>query len=486
MEKNEIKGDPTESQLEKVKVPKMRMLFPIMLNYVSLNFINFEGRFLTFYQVVMGFSPILLSIAYSIFTIWDAINDPFLGFWSDRPKKFWLKRGKRLPLIITGFIGVVVCAILLVIPSNSFNDIILFIYFLCLMAVFDASYAFWKMNLDALRIERTKTDTTRYKYEVIKSYALLTIGLLANFLPALTLGDYSKGDYLVFILVSLGIALIIFLFSILGMKETKEQKEFYLLETQRYQKKLFLKEFVTGFARTYKNKNSRALLFAYFVFTFGLVIFGLSVQYLNQFVLKQDAIGELVLTVPAALGSFVGPILAFWISKKAKNIDKIAFGLLYATAGACALLFFAGTEYRYFMYLGCVIFGLVVSLFTVIITPLINRAWDELALKAGKRVDGELSGLISFITQVPQAFAASILFLMTYFTGFDPTLPVQSDLAILGIRVTVAFVPGIFIAIAATILMFSWDLDRAKHNKIVLELEERGINFRLGETSGKN
>ena len=68
--------------------------------------------------------PILLIFTViSIYSIWDAINDPVSGYLLDKSKIFTSKRGKRFPYIIIGVIGAIFSLILLYLPV-SFDPIV--------------------------------------------------------------------------------------------------------------------------------------------------------------------------------------------------------------------------------------------------------------------------------------------------------------------------------------------------------------------------
>ncbi|GAH91731.1 unnamed protein product, partial [marine sediment metagenome] len=44
----------------------------------------------------------MVALGYIIYAIWNSINDPLVGYFTDRPNRFWKRYGKRFPLIIIG------------------------------------------------------------------------------------------------------------------------------------------------------------------------------------------------------------------------------------------------------------------------------------------------------------------------------------------------------------------------------------------------
>ena len=66
-----------------------------------------------YYQSFIGLDITLFLIAQLIFMVYNMFNDPFLGYLSDRSKRFTKRWGKRFPFIIMGAIPWVIMPILI-------------------------------------------------------------------------------------------------------------------------------------------------------------------------------------------------------------------------------------------------------------------------------------------------------------------------------------------------------------------------------------
>ena len=86
---------------------------PSVLNILSFSTSGFWSMFawsvfgsyvFFFYEVAVGLPAIYIFLAMLIFTLYDAINDPLIGFLTDRLFKFTKKFGKRFPWIIIGIL----------------------------------------------------------------------------------------------------------------------------------------------------------------------------------------------------------------------------------------------------------------------------------------------------------------------------------------------------------------------------------------------
>lgn len=63
---------------------------------------------LSFYFVAVGLDIKLIMLAFILWTIWNAINDPLIGYLSDRTRT---RIGRRKPFIILGSIPILIIAI---------------------------------------------------------------------------------------------------------------------------------------------------------------------------------------------------------------------------------------------------------------------------------------------------------------------------------------------------------------------------------------
>ena len=134
-----------------------------------------------FYEVEIGLPIFLYSLAFGIYTIWDAINDPFIGYLSDRPDRMWKKWGKRFPGSLF---------------SNSDNYFLLFhthasrpfdkmwatfFWFLITMSIFDAFVSLRSTNYNALYPDKFRSASQRTTVSGI-SMTIQTIAIFLGFI----------------------------------------------------------------------------------------------------------------------------------------------------------------------------------------------------------------------------------------------------------------------------------------------------------------
>ena len=78
----------------------------------------------SFYFSALKLDAWYIGLAFVIWTVWNAFNDPLIGYISDRTRT---KIGRRKPYMIVGFIGVIIVEIILWVPPVR-TDIGLFLY----------------------------------------------------------------------------------------------------------------------------------------------------------------------------------------------------------------------------------------------------------------------------------------------------------------------------------------------------------------------
>ena len=194
----------------------------------TASFQTFSLLVFVFYFAVVGINIILISIAFLIWSIWNSINDPLLGYFSDRTHTRW---GRRYPYIMVSIIPLAIISILLFTPPISIgitNEMTNFVYFLIIIIVFELFFTMFDLNLMALFPELFITDEERAKANAIR-LSFYMVGLIfAMILPAFFIPDFSNPKYIrEFQIFGIFNAIIIVIFGILFLKlSPKERPEF--------------------------------------------------------------------------------------------------------------------------------------------------------------------------------------------------------------------------------------------------------------------
>jgi GPH family glycoside/pentoside/hexuronide:cation symporter len=240
-----------------------------------------------FYFAVINIETIYMALGYSIWGIWNAFNDPLIGYLSD--KKSFGRFGRRRFFILVSFIPLCLMMIFLFTsPLAPISDEIRFFYFLFIIMLFELIYTLFDVNVKALFPEMWPSEAERAKTNIWLRI-LTVIGILSAFLiPTIIppiIPDYNEaqlnpqGAQLTYIINGLIIAIIVLiigaLFVLYGIKEEK------VVENRSKSSPGFLESLKISL----KNKNFVLLVLANMMTWYVLTILTSIYQFYVQFVL---------------------------------------------------------------------------------------------------------------------------------------------------------------------------------------------------------
>lgn len=198
-----------------------------LLRYITYSMGNFAntiayqvfGNRIQFYYVdVLGLSAATAGIIWTIYGLWNAINDPLMGQLSDRTRT---PMGRRVPYVVFGAVPLGLSFFFLWTPPGQ-SPWLLAAYFLIILFIFDTLYSLTIIAYNALfpevapnLRERINLSATR---EVLATVALLLSFILAPIL-AETVGYIWMGA-IMGTLVGVG-----YLIAMIGVREAPVQHD---------------------------------------------------------------------------------------------------------------------------------------------------------------------------------------------------------------------------------------------------------------------
>jgi GPH family glycoside/pentoside/hexuronide:cation symporter len=108
----------------------------------------FVGFYMFYYIDELGLAVAMAAIINVIYAIWDAVNDPLVGFLSDNTRTRW---GRRRPWLMAGlpfYVGILV--LVYAVPEPFLRGNALFWYALVIFTLFEAAYTILAVNYAAL------------------------------------------------------------------------------------------------------------------------------------------------------------------------------------------------------------------------------------------------------------------------------------------------------------------------------------------------
>ncbi|MFW9771799.1 MAG: MFS transporter, partial [Candidatus Thorarchaeota archaeon] len=128
----------TSKKKDKVHSLGGHLLYSLGAVPSALPYNMISASVLLFYVTVVKLDPILFGIVWILYGIWNAVNDPLIGYLMD---KIQLKKGRRIPYIIYGTIPLTFGFIFLWwVPYPSSAQTLIFIHCLIMLFLFDLGF----------------------------------------------------------------------------------------------------------------------------------------------------------------------------------------------------------------------------------------------------------------------------------------------------------------------------------------------------------
>jgi len=415
--------------------------------------------FAIFLTDVVGLQPGLAALAIFLGRSSDYINDPIIGYLSDRTRTRW---GRRRPFILFGIIPFALAYMILWWRPPIESQTWLAIYYGVAFILYDTTATILYMPYFALTPELTSDYDERTTLTTYRMAFSIIGAMFAFVLPLAVIGSMSpeKADR-VFV-VGAAIALISVLPMIFVFLGTRERTEFQQL------KQPDLKESILA---TIQNRPFLIVVSIFLMTWLALDLVQTSLIYYLTHVMGLESQVNLVfgLLIVAALVSL--PLWDWtahhWDKRIAYisgmiffSITVIGMGLLSPGWGLPSVLVLAGMA------------GVGLGAIQIIPWSMIPDVveWDE--YQTGQRHEGMFYSLVTLLRKVASSFAIPLVLLVLEWTGYVANSAEQPLSAIRGIKMMIGPVPALFLSFGILCALF-FPLTRQRHAELRAELARR-------------
>ena len=430
-----------------------------------------------FYSNVFGLSLADAGVLMLVTRIWDAVSDPMMGIIADRTKTSW---GKYRPYLLFFALPFAVCGILLFTTPENGKVVWAYVTYLLMMTVYTGINVPYGSLLNVMTADSDEKSVLS-SYRMFFAYGGSFIALFAweplcNMFDKTRIATEGAGGLEAIstnpaawqnaMIVIASCCLVLFLLSFLLTKEHVKSESTVSVGQDL---KLLLKNkpwwILIGAALASNLFNTvRGTTTAYFFADYIQQMVSLDGKW--AFLVSAGiflSIGEIanmagvVLAVP--MSRHLGKKSTYILSMAALICLSIAFFFLPATAGG---------------YWAMLAFQLVISVFTGVISPLVWSMYADVAdyseLKDGTASTGLIFSSASMAQKFGGAFGGSAVMWLLAAFGYNTIAgAVQTETAILGLRILMSWVPALVAALSILVVWF-YPLTKKKMSAVQAEL----------------
>ena len=439
--------------------------------------IAFNNYVWTFYEGELGLIsivplwPIYMALANTLYIILSMLINPFIGYLTDKPFKWTKKRGFHTPWIIIGGIPTIILFFFLFTPpqvSGIESVLPILIYYIIIVFLYDMSYSLLQTHSFGAFAAHFRGDTTRRKGGILTQIFVFIANFVAITIWSLIIDPGNPISFTIAAFISIIILSCSFLVFIPGSKESKVIKERFILGYDNSKKISFFKTMKMAI----KQKNFMLAVFSYltFMIAFGLMSMN-TVNFIDD-VLQEGqhirSLGSLLML----LSSFLTIPIWARLAKRIGHSNTYAIGL--ASYGVSLLLnLFIVNAFQF--YLTSILNGVSVTLFLIMLSPILADCYDEIAVKLKKHHETTLIGIRNFFVRTSVVFQSFIIAIIHALTIYDPIDVSHQFNALVGLRIIQGLIPFIFCSVGALIFYKWFDLKDIKKQEVHRKLRELGL-----------
>ena len=435
---------------------------------VSYGFTDFIFQFMAmafgvygyfYYETEIGLDSLLCGLAFVLYAIWNAVNDPLIGYLTDRPFKFTKKWGRRFPWIFIGGVPWILSYVLIFTPPDvdpQSGAWILFAWLLFTICLYDTFGSICLVNYYSLFPDKFRSVEERRTLTGLAIPVGVLGVLLGAIVPPLLITFGNLQSYIIQAGAVFLVCLVALILAIPGCRDDQEIVDRYMANYEESKTESFFKEFKNSLTQ----KAFVAYILLYFCYQVMIKSMTASISYAVRFMLKMEEIAISLIMGAFLIGVIIG--LPFWIKLAHKTNDNrkvmMLSGILM-TVSVAPLIFI---EDYILIIIILFIWGLSQGGFWAMLNPVFADVIDESVVKTSKREEGLYNGFQTFFARLAFAAQAISFAVIHTLTGFEEGATTQSQSAIWGIHIHLALIPIIFMIVGLIIFKRLYDLTPEK------------------------
>lgn len=459
------------------------MVYAVMSSYIS-----------DFYMNVLKLTPLFVLLLMLLARVWDAVNDPIMGYIMDRSHP---KRGKMRPYLLYTPIPIAILTVLLFYaPNLSGTKLMIYAavtYVLWGMIYTASDVPFWSLpnamtpNPDERGSIISKGRTANGVGSAVPMAFFMVLGFV---LPKFNLSgtELEKTKYMVIAMFCAIVGNILFASVYFKSKERvripdppKRKKGEKTALGQIFSCKPLMLTAAMGILSSARYMyQAGAVHVARYSFYIGKDLTGLTEIEKEAALQSNISLVSTVFQIASALGMF-GAMLLMPVLFKKFNYKQIIISTSLMGAVSSMIVWFLGYERFWlcvpFFVISCIPLGAI----NVCAFAMIGDCLDYMEWKTGARLTGLGSAIQSFVTKLGNAISTSFIIVMYMIVNLDVASisakvtanPLEMDAGVrTGMFSLISIIPAVSLLLC-TVPLFFYDLVGEKKAQVTRELAEQ-------------
>jgi len=430
-----------------------------------------------FYENVIGLPTILAMFAFIIYSIWNAINDPLVGWLMEKVHMPWEKKGfKRFPWMIIGVVPWLISYLFIyLVPTEWYgsagvvqaHQLEIFLWYVISLCIYDTALTLYDVNVISLYPDKFSGLKERRTVQGYGTILGITGLVMAFILPSMLFIDtFVAETYVQASTFSVIVGFFLFLLVIPGAYEDKKVRKLYE-QRKEIKEAQHLESFLKSNFRVIKDKTFMIKAIFFFGYQVGAVMLQTSALYISAYLLDMGDDAIIFLLGAMLLGALISTPLWTYFAHKTNDNRKLSIYAGFALFITFIPMIFINGLIPWTITL--LLFGVGVGGHWYVDPPTMGDVLDDVTVRTGKRQQAIYYGFQSFFVKFGQAFIAVTISLSHILTGYQEGATTQNELALFGIRIHVAIVPAILVLI--TVLLF-WKYYKLTPDKVAANKEK--------------
>ncbi|MDR1131601.1 MAG: MFS transporter [Oscillospiraceae bacterium] len=392
------------------------------------------GTWLSFFYIdTLGFDSRAIGAAMIIYSLWNAVNDPIMGYLSDRTRT---KLGRRLPYVLFGAVPLGVSFVFIFSPPTAglTTPMSQILYYTLSLCVYDFFFTTVLLNWEAVVPAMYPKEKDRGRILGIAQ----VFDILGGVVAALAIQPvFEQYGWPAMALIFGAVGIVTMLISVLGIRENPKHSQ---VEPLRL---------LDSFKQTFKSRAFViCVLGVFFVETARLLLMA-SIPYFAKYVFPDVEMAATLFTAAVFISALLFTPLAIFISNR-KGV-KFTYILCLLWFALIAALFITGRSFTFCLVL-CVLMGFGVTGGIIMPKLLSAEIIDEDQTVTGQRREGAFFGTHAFIIRFAAGLQAVLLSAVMRGFGYIEGAAAQAGSAVTGFRVSMSLIPAVLVGLGALII----------------------------------